>query len=170
MAEFQRDMNKYIVFKTSDVKAAIQFNFIDANILMHLRELQQATTAVRLNRGAKGLESVVVESDWPEYEPTWDAIAQRCTSGNLPPKTVVIFYFADYLLTRSDGKTQLEERMRESNGMFSLAIPGFDQFSTDVALFIRKHVRDHIHQFEQARFPSDTVYVSDVMIKSLSTL
>ena len=31
----------------------------------------------RRSRGARPLQCVVVESDWPEYEPTWAAIAAR---------------------------------------------------------------------------------------------
>lgn len=31
----------------------------------------------RADDGKPSLECVVVESDWPEYEPTWKAIAER---------------------------------------------------------------------------------------------
>jgi len=31
----------------------------------------------RLDDGKRCLECVVIESDWPEYEPTWAAIAAR---------------------------------------------------------------------------------------------
>lgn len=69
---FKRE-NRYLVLKRRDIH----------NSLTELEQqiLREITTKVRLYReGAMQkppLECVVVECDWPEYEPTWKAIEDR---------------------------------------------------------------------------------------------
>ena len=71
MGEFKREF-RYLVLK-----------FKDAN--EHLSETEKRQLALlagkvdagRAEAGKMPLECVVVESDWPEYEPTWAAIEAR---------------------------------------------------------------------------------------------
>jgi len=63
---------RYMVFKLKDVRAALSR---DERAL--LKHLAGKVHDYRLGEGKAPLECVVVESDWPEYEPTWQAIEQR---------------------------------------------------------------------------------------------
>jgi hypothetical protein len=67
----QREL-RYIVLKNIDVQRAL--TNCEYAILI---ELCQKIKAHRLDRGAGPLCCVVVEHDWPEYEPTWAAIEAR---------------------------------------------------------------------------------------------
>lgn len=64
--------NRYLIFKLSDVETALTYK----EKLM-LKTLAQTVDDSRKASGKIPLECVVVESDWPEYEPTWDAIERR---------------------------------------------------------------------------------------------
>jgi len=74
MSEFKRE-KRYIVIKISDlmdVKRAInQEHLYSLDVILEFVE------ASRRSRGKKPLDCVVVESDWPEYEATWDTIEDR---------------------------------------------------------------------------------------------
>lgn len=63
---------RYLVFKLSDIKQ--YFDFSDQAVLSalacHIDDRRNAD-------GRPDLEALVVESDWPEYEPTWAAIEAR---------------------------------------------------------------------------------------------
>lgn len=71
MPDFEREF-RYLVLK-----------FIDVN--KYLTETEKEMLLAITKKVAKGradeckmpLECVVVESDWPEYEPTWAAIEAR---------------------------------------------------------------------------------------------
>lgn len=70
---------RYIIFKQSDVALLS---------VAERRELDVLAAKVRLKRhDAKKpkLECVVVEKDWPEYEPTWNAIAARVDAESVVP-------------------------------------------------------------------------------------
>ena len=69
--EFSRE-ERYMVFKVSDV--AEHLTTIE---LIHLERLYEIQRVGRKEAGKKPLECVVVEQDWPEYEPTWKAIEAR---------------------------------------------------------------------------------------------
>ena len=71
--EFKRE-ERYIVFKLSDVKK----DFFPSEI-SQLLELYETQQSMRKQNGKPPLDCVVVESDWPEYEPTWRAIEARVT-------------------------------------------------------------------------------------------
>lgn len=80
--EFERE-ERYLVFKISDINRYLPTEQVDG-----LRSLAQLIDAKRIfTDGKKAFECLVVESDWPEYEPTWQAIEQRMTGGptSLPP-------------------------------------------------------------------------------------
>jgi hypothetical protein len=71
---FKRE-NRYMVMKRSDIAEAL--TELEQTILQHiaLKVLNHRSTI-----GKSVLSCVVVESDWPEYEPTWAAIQRRMTS------------------------------------------------------------------------------------------
>jgi hypothetical protein len=72
VSEFKRE-RRYVVVKISDINAA--------GCTQQERDAFNALcdkVALYRNGAGKGpLECVVVESDWPEYEPTWEAIQRR---------------------------------------------------------------------------------------------
>ena len=69
--EFKRE-NRYLVLKRSDVDRALTLS--DKTILSRLVELISANRKV-YNKAP--LYCVVVESDWPEFEPVWRMIQER---------------------------------------------------------------------------------------------
>ena len=78
--EFKRE-ERYIVFKVSDLGNSLKGD--------EIRRLAREYAEHRRSRGKKPLECVVVEKDWPEYEPTWKAIEARIT-GAQPASSVPI--------------------------------------------------------------------------------
>lgn len=70
MTEFKREM-RYFVAKIRDVEAALT----DAE-KVQLQNLMQKVDVHRVNSGKEPLECVVVESDWPNYQSTWDGVQQ----------------------------------------------------------------------------------------------
>ena len=69
--EFKRE-DRYMVFKISDV-----VEHCTKTEALHLARLYEIQRVGRKDAGKVELECVVVESDWPEYEPTWKAIEAR---------------------------------------------------------------------------------------------
>lgn len=63
---------RYLVFKLKDAQAALTQD--ERGLLNHLAG---KVDDYRLGEGKRPLVCAVVESDWPEYEPTWQAIEQR---------------------------------------------------------------------------------------------
>lgn len=74
--EFQRE-ERYVVFKVSDLGNSLKGD--------EIRRLAREYAEQRRLKGKKPLECVVVEKDWPEYEPTWRAIEARMTDAQLVP-------------------------------------------------------------------------------------
>jgi hypothetical protein len=70
--------NRYIVFKRKDLTTPTAQQHAD------LYEIEMIINGHRERTGVKPLNCVVVESSWPEYEPTWKAIEQRVSG--LSPK------------------------------------------------------------------------------------
>lgn len=75
MSEFKREI-RYVVLKASDLQAV---GLTDAE-LAALTAVVSKVDQYRMNAGKPDLECVVVEKDWPEFEPTWKAIERRMTS------------------------------------------------------------------------------------------
>lgn len=63
---------RYIVLKIKDVNKALSPK--QENLL---QELCGIVDAYRHTRGKNDLECVVVENDWPEYEPVWKMLEKR---------------------------------------------------------------------------------------------
>lgn len=69
---------RYVVLKVTDMAAA---QLTDTERAAFNAVCDKVSRA-RICRGKDGLECVVVEKDWPEYEPTWLAIEQRTRSSH----------------------------------------------------------------------------------------
>ena len=70
-SKFVRE-NRYLVIKWSDAHKALNIKQTYA-----LSCAVNVLNAMRVKAGRGVLECVVVEKDWPEYEPTWEAIERR---------------------------------------------------------------------------------------------
>ena len=68
---FQREF-RYTVLKNTDIAKALT----ESEVLI-LTILASKVDAGRESLGKKPLNCVVVENDWPEFEPTWNAIKDR---------------------------------------------------------------------------------------------
>jgi hypothetical protein len=71
---FKRE-DRYLVFKKSD---------LTEDQLRILTEWRKTVQRQRLQNGKDLLQYVVIESDWPEFEITWDAIQLRMESDSKP--------------------------------------------------------------------------------------
>lgn len=77
--EFIREA-RYTVLKSADVMQCLT-----VSELIELRRIQAKVEEHRAEIGKPPLECVVVEADWPEYEPTWKAIEARVTGAQNVP-------------------------------------------------------------------------------------
>ena len=77
--EFTRE-DRYIVFKLSDVERYLT----DAD-RAHLAMMKNEIDAGRDCANKPPFKGLIVESDWPEYEPTWRAIEARVTGAQAQP-------------------------------------------------------------------------------------
>jgi hypothetical protein len=68
---FKRE-HRYVVLKNTDIG-----NFLTQTEKNILAQICDKIHAERLKVGKRPLQSVVVESDWPEYETVWEMIADR---------------------------------------------------------------------------------------------
>lgn len=64
--------HRYMVLKLTDVRASLT-----QDERQQLDALADKVAGYRARVGRAPLECVVVESDWPEYEPVWKAIRNR---------------------------------------------------------------------------------------------
>ncbi len=71
--------NRYLVIKRSDLKGAEKLLKPESWSAFEL--IEKLVNQIRANRGKGPLCCVVVEHDWPEYEPTWEAIEKRVGEG-----------------------------------------------------------------------------------------
>ena len=77
--EFKRE-ERYIVFKMSDVERYLT----DAD-RAYLAMMKNEIDAGRDCANKPPFKGLIVESDWPEYEPTWRAIEARVTGAQPAP-------------------------------------------------------------------------------------
>lgn len=68
--------NRYVIIKRKDAAA-----YLDPAAEELLDDIVRNINRHRLMDGKSALTAVVVEHDWPEYEPTWAAIAARVDGG-----------------------------------------------------------------------------------------
>ena len=77
--EFKREA-RYIVFKLSDVE-----RYLTGADRAHLAMMKNEIDAGRDCANKPPFKGLIVESDWPEYEPTWKAIEARVTGAQPAP-------------------------------------------------------------------------------------
>lgn len=65
--EFKRE-RRYITFKLSDLGMGMR---------EHLTQTEDYVGRIRESAGKERRQFLVIESDWPEFEPAWDAIQRR---------------------------------------------------------------------------------------------
>ena len=70
--EFNREV-RYAVFKIKDIE-----KYLSPVDRQALDVIAKKINSGRESDGKPTLNCVVVEEDWPEFEPTWSAISQRC--------------------------------------------------------------------------------------------
>lgn len=80
MSEFTREL-RYLVAKVKDVNAALS-----EEEKQQLHQLLSKVDAHRVKAGKATLECVVVESDWPNYQATWDSVKQVFDQARLSGK------------------------------------------------------------------------------------
>ena len=78
-AEFKRE-DRYIVFKLSDVE-----RYLTAADRTYLEMMKNEIDAGRDCANTPPFKGLIVESDWPEYEPTWRAVEARVTGAQPAP-------------------------------------------------------------------------------------
>ena len=69
--DFKRE-RRYTVLKNADIG-----KYLDSADTSLLVSLCDKVTMGRLRDGKPPMQCVVVEHDWPEFEPTWNAITER---------------------------------------------------------------------------------------------
>jgi len=72
---------RYILLKLKDVDAALTPDQREM-----LEQLQDRVAIHRYLQGKRPLQAVIVEDDWPEYEPVWKMIEQRMDAPNAESK------------------------------------------------------------------------------------
>lgn len=72
MSEFKREP-RYVILKVKDIQAA----GITGAEIAAFNAVCDKVSMSRIQRAKGLLECVVVEKDWPEFEPTWAAIKAR---------------------------------------------------------------------------------------------
>lgn len=73
---------RYIVIKKSDIKYALYHGSLIGSDIDTLNCTLEVLNLERHRRGKADLKTVVVESDWPEYELVWKMIASRVDHGD----------------------------------------------------------------------------------------
>ncbi|OAI00899.1 hypothetical protein A1353_18995 [Methylomonas methanica] len=68
---------RYIVLKIHDITECLSFEE-----KQQVDGIQRKLNEYRLRKGKQSLQCAVVESDWPEFESTWQAISDRVDSTN----------------------------------------------------------------------------------------
>lgn len=77
MSEFKRE-HRYLILKAKDALA-----YLSSEELNQLDKIGEKVAACRAAEGKSPFCAVVVEQDWPEFEPTWAAIEARMTANEL---------------------------------------------------------------------------------------
>lgn len=72
MPAFMREP-RYIVFKIKDLET-----YEDCVAREAIRQIGNRIAVARRAHGKPPFNALVVEQDWPEFEPTWAAIEARC--------------------------------------------------------------------------------------------
>jgi hypothetical protein len=91
MTSFKRE-HRYLVLKWRDVEL-----YLAPEETETLLALSSKIHRVRQTEGKAPFNAVVVEQDWPEYEPTWAAIEARMAGKPSPLATLPVAVAVDVL-------------------------------------------------------------------------
>lgn len=69
--------HRYLTIKESDLYQAFKVGAISMSHMDMLREVDEAINKVRVENGKKILKVVVIEENWPEYQPTLELLGER---------------------------------------------------------------------------------------------
>jgi hypothetical protein len=72
--DFKRE-TRYVVFKLKDIE-----RYLPEHQAQLIKIVLGTISAGRAADGKAPFNAVVVEKDWPEFEPTWKAIEERMTA------------------------------------------------------------------------------------------
>ena len=107
-SEFVREM-RYFIIKLPDA-----YRYLTQDERNKLSVIGKKVANGRKNDNKNKLQCVVIESDWPEYDPTWKAIENRTIYNNIPQKVNMhykVYFPADKIVnvTVYDGITPAYE-------------------------------------------------------------
>lgn len=126
----KREFDRYTIIKNSDALLALDEQ--DSN---DLNRIMRKIARYREKRSAIPFECVVVEHDWPEYEPVWNAIEQRVDGPHpLPAMNKDVRSLAD-AISQAVLADEIAEGCDISAGMFR---PVFSQLVFQLAETKRK--------------------------------
>ena len=125
--EFQRE-ERYVVFKVSDLGNSLKGD--------EIRRLAREYAEQRRLKGKEPLECVVVEKDWPEYEPTWKAIEARVTGAQPAPSVPDGWLRAidEALVTAHIGVANAEDTYEQAKAKLDSLIGWHTDVATDPAV------------------------------------
>ena len=132
---FKREA-RYVVLKNADIMQCLTINE-----LIELRRIQARVKEHRTKIGKPRLDCVVVESDWPEYEPTWRAIEARVTGAQQAPdgsavQTAARIMNVDLIRQRDALRAEIEELhvliaavKKQANAEFCLRVKKEEEYA-----------------------------------------
>lgn len=111
--EFKRE-ERYVVFKLADLGNSLKGD--------EIRQLAREYAEQRRLKGKPPLECVVIESDWPEYGPTWKAIEARMTGSpeESAVQTAARIMNIELIRERDDLRARIEAMERQEPVAFAL--------------------------------------------------
>lgn len=68
---------RYVVLKDTDI-----FNSLSFDELSQFFKICEKVNAHRQQRGASEFNGLVIEEDWPEFDPTVELLSKRISKGN----------------------------------------------------------------------------------------
>ena len=154
----ERDFDRYVVIKNSHAEHALT----EAE-RKELYRLGKKCADWRQGVGKKPFECVVVEHDWPEYEPVWNAIEQRVDGPHpLPVMNKDVRSLVD-TISQAVLADEIAEGCDISAGMFG---PVFSQLIFQLAETTRKsqlfdQLRDLMGYIENGTDTSVTLFQDD---------
>lgn len=69
--------NRYIIIKQTDLENVSRAGLLKDSEIKNIKSLLDSIFNIRLIEGKQPLECLVIESDWPEYEPVRSALIAR---------------------------------------------------------------------------------------------
>lgn len=103
MNDFARE-ERYVVFKIKDIVKYL--HAVDREVISSISD---RLSLLRKADGKRPLVSLVIESDWPEYEPAWSQIKARVVSEQTDKRNVAMLRAALVGLIGADSEQELKQ-------------------------------------------------------------